>query len=356
MVLSPPDRKSPSLLKKDLQTLLADLPNNHHSKWLKKAFKILIRLAHEELDCLEWKIVSATLKDLEKGFKTFTPYYHIRKITIFGSARMTPETNEYRLAVNFAKQVTDLGFMVLTGAGGGIMQAGNEGAGRENSFGLNVKLPFEQHPNRFIADDSKLINFKYFFTRKLFFLKESDAIALFPGGFGTQDEAFETLTLCQTGKKSPIPLVLIDEPGGTYWDNWHEYICNNLVAKGFISSDDIHIYTITDNLEVACNTIREFYRVYHSSRYVEELFVMRLNYDLSEAQVGQLNQDFGDILLRGRIEKTKALVKELGDETENLPRLAFYFNPKKLGRLYQMIKAINKFTTLTPAQHHPEEK
>jgi uncharacterized protein (TIGR00730 family) len=355
MVLSPPNGTQ-SQIKKDLQVLLAHLPHNQHSKWLKKAFKILIKLAYEDLDCLEWKILSATLKDLEKGFKIFAPYHHIRKISIFGSARTSPETSEYRLAVEFAKQITELGFMVLTGAGHGIMQAGNEGAGKKHSFGLNVKLPFEQYPNRFIADDSKLINFKYFFTRKLFFLKESDAIALFPGGFGTQDEAFETITLCQTGRKSPIPLVLIDELGGTYWHNWHKYICNNLIAKGFISSDDVHIYTITDDLEVACHSIREFYLVYHSSRYVEELFVIRLNYDLSDEQVEKLNQDFRDILLKGRIEKTKAFLQELGDETENLPRLAFYFNPKKLGRLYQMIKVINKFTTSTPAQHHPEEK
>jgi uncharacterized protein (TIGR00730 family) len=356
MVLSTSEQESASLLKKDLQALLAHLPPNQPSKYLKKAFKVLIRLAQEERDSLEWKIVSATLKDLEKGFQTFADYHHVRKITIFGSARMTPETREYRLAVNFAKQITDLGFMVLTGAGGGIMQAGNEGAGRERSFGLNVKLPFEQHPNQFIANDSKLINFKYFFTRKLFFLKESDAIALFPGGFGTQDEAFETLALCQTGKKTPIPLVLIDEPNGNYWHNWHKYMYDNLVARGFISSDDVHIYTITDNLEVACNTIREFYRVYHSSRYVDDLFVMRLNYDLSEGQIEQLNQDFSDILLKGKIEKTKALAKEWGDETENLPRLALYFNPKKLGRLYQMIKVINQFTNLTSAQHYPAEK
>ena len=203
-----------------------------------------MRLASSEIDRLDWKILSASLADMERGLKLFHTYRHVRKITIFGSARTPSDSPEYQMAANFARYVTNLGFMVMTGGGGGIMQAGNEGAGRENSFGLNIQLPFEQEANPFIQGDSKLINFKYFFTRKLFLLKESDAIALFPGGFGTQDEAFECMTLSQTGKFGPVPLVLIDPPGGDYWQAWSNYIHEHLLQKGLISPEDPSLYTV----------------------------------------------------------------------------------------------------------------
>ncbi|MGK7917106.1 MAG: LOG family protein, partial [Prochloraceae cyanobacterium] len=234
MALSPYTNNRKSPLSAELTELIDQLPNLKHGKWIERALAVLVRIAGEEVDRLDIKILTASLEDLEKGFQIFYPYRHIRKITIFGSARISAETSEYRLAVEFARRITELGFMVLTGAGGGIMQAGNEGAGRECSFGLNIQLPFEQETNPFIAGDPKLINFKYFFTRKLFFLRESDAIALFPGGFGTQDEAFESLTLSQTGKYGPAPLVLIDEPGGDYWQSWNKYIRTQLVKKGLI--------------------------------------------------------------------------------------------------------------------------
>ncbi|GFE70670.1 hypothetical protein CFPU101_32800 [Chroococcus sp. FPU101] len=203
-------------LSEELADLVRHLPTLKHGPWIKRALEVLVRMSDEEIDRLDWKILTASLEDLERGFQTFYPYRHTRKVTIFGSARILPSSTGYQLAVDFARRVTQLGFMVLTGAGGGIMQAGNEGAGRSHSFGLNIDLPFEQDANPYISGDPKLINFKYFFTRKLFFLRESDVVALFPGGFGTQDEAFETLTLCQTGKYGPAPLLLIDEPGGDY--------------------------------------------------------------------------------------------------------------------------------------------
>ncbi len=244
----------------------------------------------------------------------------------------------------------------MTGGGGGIMQAGNEGAGKENSFGLNIQLPFEQEANPFIEGDRKLIHFKYFFTRKLFLLRESDAVALFPGGFGTQDEAFECMTLSQTGKFGPVPLVLIDRPGGSYWHDWSAYIDKNLRKTGLVSKDDSSLYTITDNLDVACNAITAFYQVYHSSRYVKEKLVIRLKTELSDEQVEQLNADFSDILVKGRIEKSIALPQEAQDETAELPRLVLYFNQRDLGRLYQAIAAINQMGTPTPAAAHPERK
>jgi len=281
-----------------IKNIVNNLPTTKKGKWLKKSLKTLIRIVEKkELDRLEWKILTGTLKDLEKGFKTFSDYRNKRKITVFGSARTPIDSPEYILAREFSQAISELGFMVLTGSGGGIMEAGNEGATAENSFGLNIKLPFEQTANKFIINDPKLINFKYFFTRKLFFLKESDAIALFPGGFGTQDEVFETITLCQTGKQPLIPLVLIDKPGGKYWQNWHNYLVENLLGEGYIQEDDIKMYQITDNVESACKIVTDFYRVYHSSRYIQDLFMIRLNYDLTNDQIAQLNDKFADILL-----------------------------------------------------------
>jgi uncharacterized protein (TIGR00730 family) len=329
---------------------LNQLPDYEKNKWLKRSLKILAKIVRkDEIDFLEWKILTTTLKDLEKGFRVFSDYRHHRKISIFGSARIAVNSQEYQLAKDFAREVTELGFMVLTGAGGGIMAAGNEGATSKNSFGLNVKLPFEQNPNYFINNDPKLIRFKYFFTRKLFFLKESDAIALFPGGFGTQDEAFETITLCQTGKQPLIPLVLIDKPGGKYWHSWHNYICDHLLGEGYIRPEDTQIYTITDNIDAACKTIQQFYRVYHSSRYLKDLFVIKLNYDLTTENIEQLNDNFSDILVQGKIEQIPTPKKEKSEDNLSLPCIALHLHSGKFSRLYQMINMINTF----PCEYSP---
>lgn len=349
--------KNSDILDRQLDKLLADLSSHPHRKLIQRALRVLLRIADTDTERLDWKILTASIEDLEQGFKKFYPYRHTRKIAIFGSARTSPQQAEYKMAVDFARCMIESGFMVITGAGGGIMQAGNEGAGRPNSFGLNIKLPFEQGANPAIEGDDKLINFKYFFTRKLFFLKESDAIALFPGGFGTQDEAFETLTLCQTGKYGPVPLVLVDKPGGDYWHSWNDYICGQLKDKGLIGSEDPSLYTITDNLDVACQTIKDFYRVYHSSRYVGELFVIRLKLKLSVRTVEELNREFADILSRGEICQRTALPEEQQElETIDLPRLTFYFNQKSRGRLYQLIAKINLLGDSCKATEHPEIK
>ncbi|MGB7442273.1 MAG: LOG family protein [Coleofasciculaceae cyanobacterium] len=355
MTLSPSEHELNSL-EKDLSVLLEQLPTLEHGKWIKRALAVLIRLVGEDIERLDWKILTASLEDMEKGFQIFYPYRHVRKVTIFGSARIGSDTPEYKLAAEFARHLVQQGFMVMTGAGGGIMEAGHEGAGSENSFGLNITLPFEQGANSFIEGDPKLINFKYFFTRKLFFLKESDAIALFPGGFGTQDEAFECLTLCQTGRSGPIPLVLIDKQGGTYWQEWDAYIRKNLIEAGLVSPEDSSLYTVTDNLDVACEAINSFYRVYHSSRYVGEQFVVRLKSELSEANLEYLNQNFSDLLVKGKIEKSRILPQETHDETAELPRLVLYFNRRDLGRLYELIALINTMGAYSQEATHPEWK
>ncbi len=351
-----PDRTDS--LANEIQDLIKQIPNTERGDWIKQAIQVLIRLAQQEFETADWRIVGKALQDLEKGFNVFHPYRHTRKVTIFGSARMAPDSEEYAMAREFSQYLAQQGFMVMTGAGSGIMAAGNEGAGRDNSFGLNIQLPFEQGSNPYIQDDDKLIDFQYFFTRKLFFIRECDAIALFPGGYGTQDEAFECLTLCQTGKHSPIPLVLIDKPEGQYWKAWDRYIRQHLIKNGLVSPDDDCIYTITDDLNVAYEAINNFYRVYHSSCYVDNLFVMRLNGEPSDYQVAWLNQEFSDIIVKGEIEKSTPLHEENGNGTNDLPRLVFYFNQRDLGRLYKLIRRINNFRISIPQriETHPERK
>ena len=337
----------------DVTELLKSLPELKYEKWISRSLESIVKMSSTEVERLDWKILSSCLYDLERGFATFYPYRHVRKITIFGSSRTPENTAEYNMAKDFARMIAKQGFMVMTGAGGGIMRAGNEGAGMENSFGLNIQLPFEQKSNPFM-EGNKLINFKYFFTRKLFFLKESDALVLFPGGFGTLDEAFESLTLTQTGKYGPAPLILIDKPGGDYWQDWNGFIEKQLLGRGLISSQDPNLYTITDDLEVACRAIADFYRVYHSSRFVKDLFVIRLKSELSDENVEKLNQDFRDILVKGKIEKSKVLPQEIGDETDHLPRLIMYYDRQYAGRLYQAIAAINQMGGQESLR--PEEK
>lgn len=349
---------SPSLeaFQAEISELLSQLPKMKHGGLIQQALTTLVRMAEVEGDRLDWKILNASLQDMERAFRVFYPYRHVRKITIFGSARIVPEDPAYQMAVEFARAITETGFMVMTGGGPGIMQAGNEGAGAEKSFGLNIQLPFEQGSNPFIEGDAKLIDFKYFFTRKLFFLRETDALALFPGGFGTQDEAFECLTLMQTGKADLLPVVLIDKPGSDYWQSWDAHLRNNLLKAGLISPDDLHLYTITDRVDVACEEIVSFYRVFHSSRYVGERLVLRLKTELAAADVEYLNQNFSDILISGRIEASKALPQEFGGEDAQLPRLVLHFNQRDHGRLYQMIREINQLSREKPESIHPEQK
>jgi len=344
-------------LRAELDELLEILPRLKHKELIQQALQTLVQLAEVEADRLDWKILNSSLVDMGGAFRIFYPYRHIRKVSIFGSARVEPTTQSYQMAVEFAERVTQMGFMVMTGAGGGIMQAGNQGAGVERSFGLNIQLPFEQGANPFIEGDRKLINFKYFFTRKLFFLRESDALVLFPGGFGTLDEAFECLTLMQTGKSDLVPLVLVEPPGSDYWQSWQDYIKEHLLSQRLINENDLSLFTITDRVDEACEAIASFYRIYHSSRYVGDDMVIRLNSELSDEDVAYLNEEFPDILVKGKIRKSPALARESNNaEIEHLPRLVLHFNQRDLGRLYQMIRLINKLGMAQVQVVHPEQK
>ena len=342
-------------LKNDLLATIDRLPSMTHGKWIQRALETILRLSETEIDRLDWKILSASIGDMERAFQVFHPYRHVRKVAVFGSARTNDTAPEYQLAYDFAQAITQQGFMTITGAGGGIMAAANAGAGAENSFGLNIQLPYEQGANKYIAGDPKSIPFKYFFTRKLFFLRESDAVALFPGGFGTQDEALETLTLCQTGRYGPVPMVLIDRPGGTYWRDWDSYLRKNLAATGLIGVGDLNLYTITDDIQVAAEVIRTFYQVYHSSRYVGEQFVIRLKMAISDRDLELLNREFADLVTSGEIVQTTALADELEDAS-HLPRLVFKFDRRDFGKLHQMIGRINQMGGDPCSNTHPESK
>jgi len=301
----------------------------------------LCRLAKDGCGRGELKILNTAFKELRYAFKVFAPYDDVPKVSMFGSARTPEDHPHYRQAVLFAQLMEQAGWMIITGAGDGIMRAGHYGAQREASFGVAIRLPFEQSANTIIADDDKLINFKYFFTRKLLFVKEARALALFPGGFGTQDEGFEALTLIQTGKAAPTPIVLVDEPGGTYWQHWRTYVQAELLRTGMISPEDMHLFHLTDVAEDAVREITHFYRRYHSSRYVRRNLVMRLQSPLAGEAVAALNEQFGDLVGGGTIRQTAGPLEEEGNELPDLARLVFEYNNSSAGRLRLMIDAIN---------------
>jgi uncharacterized protein (TIGR00730 family) len=289
------------------------------------------------------KLLATAFKELRYAFKIFAPYRQRRKVTVFGSARLPLDHPACRQAVAFSRRMAENDFMVITGAANGIMEAGHIGAGREQSIGVNILLPFEQDANTTIAGDLKLMHLKYFFTRKLLFVKESDAVALFPGGFGTLDEGFETLTLVQTGKSHLFPIIMVDEPGGDYWALWLRHVQDVLLARGLISPSDMALFKVTDSVEEAVAEVLGFYRVYHSMRYVGQDMVLRLRHWLSPELLERLRVDFKDIIRKGTFEQTAALPAEAADtHLADLPRLRFRFDRRNMGRLRQLIDTINR--------------
>ena len=301
------------------------------------------KLASDHTTHGDLKILSRTLRELRYAFKVFTPYRSRRKVTVFGSARTRPADPAYQQAVEFGRAMAELGWLVVTGAASGIMEAGHVGAGRENSMGLNIMLPFEQSSNSIIAGDSKLVHMKYFFTRKLMFVKECDAVCLLPGGFGTLDEGLEVLTLLQTGKREMLPVVFLDSPGGDFWKPFEQFVHDRLLARGMISPDDLSLYKMTDNVDVAVNEIMQFFRIYHSMRYVKHKLVIRLTQRPTAELLDGLNTEFRDILTEGKFEVSDALPEEREEPSlVALPRLVFRFNRRNLGRLRQLIDCVNR--------------
>jgi hypothetical protein len=301
--------------------------------------------AGQETDYLaELKMLNHTIKEMRYTNKVFAPYRQRKKVTIFGSARTEPNEAIYGKCLKFSRMLSKLGYMIITGGGPGIMRAGNEGAGRENSFAANIRLPYEQSPNRVMLRNPRLITYKYFFNRKVAFVKESDAIAVFPGGFGTLDEAMEVFTLIQTGKTPPKPLVLIDDESG-YWDLWFEFIKNAMLARGLISAEDFSIFSITSNEDEAVDIIQRFYRNFHSLRFVDGILIIRLNKELTNDDIKVLDSEFPDMSLPGKkIERSDPFPDE-ADEPDllDLPRITLHFNHKHYGLLMAFIGRLNTF-------------
>jgi len=290
----------------------------------------------------EMKLVARSFRELGRAFRIFAPYRDRRKVSIFGSARTTTDHAEYSATRGFAEQIARRGWMVITGAGPGIMAAGHEGAGAANSFGVGIKLPIEQSANGFIAGDPKLIDFKYFFTRKIMFMKESDAFVLLPGGFGTLDEAFELLTLMQTGKTAIRPVVLLEPEGSTYWDEWLTFMRDELCGRGLASLEDMSLFELARTTEDAVALIERFYRNYHSARYVGERLVLRVRRVPSAEHLARLNRDFADLIEAGRIERIRPTPAEQRDKDAlDLQRLAL-FPVHNFGRIRQLIDALNE--------------
>lgn len=304
-----------------------------------------LKAGQEDDDGADLKLMNSTLKEMRFTTKVFGPYRNVRKVTVFGSARTRPGDPTYEMAGLFGKKLVESGYMVITGGGGGIMQAVNEGAGPEHSFGVNIRLPFEEKPNATIERNPRSIMYKYFFNRKVAFLKEADAVALFPGGFGTLDEAMETLTLVQTGKHNPMPLVLIDTPGSSYWAHVIRFLEEELLAHDYICPSDFALFEQVCSVDAAVEKIRHFYRRYHSLRYVHGRLVIRLTSQLSPDHIRKLTDRFRDILLAGgRMAASGALEDELDDkDVIHLPRLVIDFNRKDFGRLRSLIDSINNF-------------
>ena len=315
-----------------------------HPDFVREMILAALKSGQESEDRIDLKIMNRTLKEMRFTTKVFSPYRRVRKVTVFGSARTRPEETIYKMAQEFGRKLSDAGYMVITGGGPGIMQAVNEGAGPENSFGVNIRLPFEQQMNPVLANNPRAVTYKYFFNRKVAFLKESDAVALFPGGFGTLDEAMETLTLVQTGKRAPLPLLLIDEPDGTYWTRYIEFLNEELLSNGYINKTDLDLFERTESLDEAVGQIRLFYSRYHSLRYVGEKLVIRLQTAIEKEAVEQLSAGFADILLpKGEMVLSKAFPAE-SDEPElaHLQRLVVDFDRKDFARLRHLIDAINR--------------
>lgn len=326
--------------------LVADWGGGKSPDLIEELIATALNMARDGMGTGDLKLMNRSLKELRYAAKIFAPFRGRRKVVVFGSARTVPADPDAQLAEEFGRQMVAQNYMVITGGGDGIMGAAQRGAGRENSFGLNIRLPFEQRPNEVIHGDPKLINFNYFFTRKLNFVKETHAYALFPGGFGTMDEGFEALTLMQTGKALIIPIVLIDRPDGNYWETWMSFLTDHLLKQELVSEEDFHFMKIAHTVEEAVAEIVLFYKNYQSSRWVGSSLVFRMKHRLTNEALRDLNQEFADLLRSGTIEQTGPLPQEWNQpEIAHFPRLVFTPHRYSFGRYRQLIDAINLAAT-----------
>jgi hypothetical protein len=322
--------------------LLDDAGAKRNRDVLGDILRTAYELAGDDADRLNLKITRDALKEMRAAFRMYAPYEDIRKVTVFGSARTHRSDPLYNQAVLLARRLAESGWMAVSGAGPGIMEAAVVGAGRERSLGITIRLPFEESANEYLADD-KVVSMKYFFTRKLMLMKESSGFVSLPGGFGTQDETFELLTLFQTGKATPSPLVLLDVAGRSYWRGWLDFVREELSDAGLISPSDLDIFLITDDVDEAVAAIRGFWRNYHSLRWVGSQLVIRLQARPTDAEVAQLNEDFADLCSEGSILATEPLPAEVSDQDQlGMARLKLKFDVRKNGRLRELINVLNQ--------------
>jgi len=325
-----------------VQELLAASGATANRDVLRDILRSAVGLAGDEVDRLDLKITAAALKEMRAAFGLFMALKGSRKVTIFGSARTHPDDPLYAQARDLASRLAAADWMVITGAGPGIMAAGAEGAGPDHAIGVSIRLPFEEAPSDILAGGDRVVAMKYFFTRKLMLMKESSAFVSLPGGFGTQDETFELLTLLQTGKASPAPVVLLDVPGGSYWTHWSVYVQEELISRGLVSPQDDELYLLTDNVDEAVAEIEAFWRSYHSIRWAGDVLIVRLLHAPTDADLDGLNTRFADLLVDGRIERSEPLPGEVADKDHlDLPRLTMRYDPRKAGRLRSLIDALN---------------
>lgn len=346
----PPQVTVPSQATADVRRLLADVGITDDVELVSRILITGVGLGLDETSRLDLKITSAALSEMRAAFRLFAPYRDAPKVTVFGSARTRADDPLYRATVDLARELAGRGWMVVTGAGPGIMQAAAEGAGPENSLGVSIRLPFEEKPNAIVAANAKNVAMKYFFTRKLMLVKESSGFVCMPGGFGTLDEMFELLTLQQTGKAEPTPIVLLDAPGGTFWQGLRDFSAHHLVPSGVISPDDLDRVLFTDSVEEAAEEITGFWRNYDSLRWVGDRLVLRLLAEPTDDEVASLNERFGHLLAGGLIERTGPRRREIEDDDRvDLPRLIMRYDQFQVGRLFQLIRAVNEFASAPPA-------
>jgi uncharacterized protein (TIGR00730 family) len=306
-------------------------------------------LATDDADRLDLKITRDALREMRDAFRLFAPYNDVRKVTVFGSARTLRTDPLYDHARELARRLADAGWMVVTGAGPGIMAAATEGAGPEQSLGVTIRLAFEETTAGPLAGSDRVVAMKYFFTRKLMLMKESSGFVCLPGGFGTQDETFELLTLQQTGKATPAPIVLLDVPGLTYWHGWERFLTDELVDAGWVSPRDTNLFVLTDDIDEAVSAIRGFWRNYESLRWVGGRLVVRLHADPTDAEIAELNERFAGLCVEGRIERTAPLRAEVADDDRlDLHRLVLTFDVRKAGEFRDLIAALNSLESAPP--------
>jgi uncharacterized protein (TIGR00730 family) len=330
-------------LDEKVRQLVDEMGTEKPRELIEEMIMTALKMARDQTSVADLKMLNRALKELRYAVRVFAPYRDRRKVVVFGSARTPEDAEEFKAAENFGRQMRERGYMIVTGGGDGIMGAAQRGAGREHSFGLNIRLPFEQAANETIEGDKKLISFNYFFTRKLNFVKETHAIALFPGGFGTMDEGFEALTLMQTGKARIFPVVLVDKPGGTYWQTWLDFLHGHLLKLRLISPDDFNFLVHCESVECAVEHIVRFYHNYHSSRWVGSRLVLRLLRPLTQKKLEQMDTEFDDVLATGKFVQGAALPEEAGEPgLADLPRLIFQPRRRNFGRLRKVIDAVNQ--------------